>query len=358
MTDSRTLSDNNRLNANLHESQVDTVIPEHFKEQYPTLVTFLEKYYEYMDREGGVTHELKNLFNIKDAETTPDEMLRLLFDERSPGFSSDQFPSPRFAYKQFASLYRTKGTNLSIDAYFRYFFQQDVEKILPRNQMFIVGESRVGAESLKFIQDSFFYQIYSIQLKSSVPQSQWFDYYKTYLHPAGYALFAATSFDTTVKFSGDEGITGLTEIITDSDLSSVVTISSDDEVASIGLTSTTSINTTAQRRFSPSAGFDIYQTDAEDSDILNNATYNGQYVSIADILDPDSRRFSDTVDDSEIEYNMSDSSDITLDEDSGTFDTIGLIPGIKFSSTTETMDEGVFPFYNDSGLDSAIGPYV
>jgi hypothetical protein len=47
-----------------------------------------------------------------------------------------------------------------------------------------------------------------------------------------------------------------------------------------------------------------------------------------------------------------------MDEDSGTFDTIGLIPGIRFSSTTETMDEGVFPFYNDSGLDSAIGPYV
>ena len=224
--------------------------------------------------------------------------------------------------------------------------------------MFIVGESEIGAESLRFIQDSYFYQIFSILIKSGIPATQWLDYYKSYLHPAGFAIFTETAFEPVVSLLQ----TPLTEIITDSDIaaSAATVLASEDDIASIGLTSVTAIDSDAQRRFAVSRGFNIYQTDAQDSAILNNSLYNGQYISIADILDPNSRRFSDSDNREDIRYNLSDSlyGGITMDEDSGTFDTIGLIPGIRFSSTTETMDEGVFPFYNDSGLDSAIGPYV
>ena len=358
MSDTKTLSDLNRLNVNLKESQVDTVVPEHFKEQYPQLVEFLKAYYEYMDGEGGIAHDLKNIFTSRDPESTSDEFLDLLFQERSPGFGPTQFPSPRFAYKQLPIIYKIKGTNLSIDQFFRYFFQQDVEQTLPRNQMFIVGESEIGAESVRFIQDSYFYQIFSILIKSGIPATQWLDYYKSYLHPAGFAIFTETAFEPVVSLFQ----TPLTEIITDSDIavSAATVLASEDAIAGVGLTSVTAIDSDAQRRFAVSRGFNIYQTDDQDSAILNNSLYNGQYISIADILDPNSRRFSDSDNREDIRYNLSDSlyGGITMDEDSGTFDTIGLIPGIRFSSTTETMDEGVFPFYNDSGLDSAIGPYV
>ena len=63
MSNTKTLSDLNRLNVNLKESQVDTVVPEHFKEQYPQLVEFLKAYYEYIDGEGGIAHDLKNIFS-------------------------------------------------------------------------------------------------------------------------------------------------------------------------------------------------------------------------------------------------------------------------------------------------------
>jgi len=356
MSNIKTLSDLNRLNVDLKESQVDTIVPEHFKEQYPKLVEFLKAYYEYIDGEDGIAHDLKNIFTARDPESTSEEFLNLLFQEKSPSFGVSKFPSPRFALKQLPILYKIKGTNVSIDSYFRYFFQQGVEKILPRNDMFIVGQSRIGAESLKFIQDSYFYQIFSILIKSSITATEWFDYYKTYLHPAGYAIFTETAFEPVVSMFGIP----LTEIITDSDIAASVAsiIVSDGETEFTSLTSVTAIDSDVQRRFAVSRGFDIYQTDAEDSDILNNSLYNGQYISIADLLDPNSRRFSDSDNSAEIAYNPSNLSDITLDEDSGTFDTIGFIPGIRFSSTTETMDEAIFPFYNDSGLDSAIGPYV
>jgi hypothetical protein len=358
MSDTRTLSDLNRLNANLNESQVDTVIPEHFKEQYPNLVTFLKKYYEFMDNEGGITHNLKNIFTAKDAESTSSELLDLLFNERSPGFPKDQYIAPTFAYKQLPEVYKTKGTNISVDRYFRYFFQQEIEKNLPRNDMLIVGESKIGAESLKYIQDSYFYQVYSIQLKSGIPSTQWLDYYKSYLHPAGYALFTQTSFNTTVSLKDDgSAINGLTEVTTDDDLALFI-IASDDEVEFTSLSSTSVIDSSAQGRFAVSSEINIYQSFEEETATLNDSTYSSQYISIGDILNVNSRRFSDSDDSTEIEYNLSNVSDITLDEDSGSFDTVGFIPGIRFSSETETIDKDLFPFYNDSGLDSAIGPYV
>lgn len=356
MSNIKTLSDLNRLNVDLKESQVDTIVPEHFKEQYPKLVEFLKAYYEYIDGEDGIAHDLKNIFTARDPESTSEEFLSLLFQEKSPSFGVSKFPSPRFALKQLPSLYKIKGTNVSIDSYFRYFFQQDVEKILPRNDMFIVGQSRIGAESLKFIQDSYFYQIFSILIKSSIPATEWFDYYKTYLHPAGYAIFTETAFEPVVSMFGRP----LTEIITDSDIaaSAASIIVSDGETEFTSLSSISVIDSTAEGRFAVSRGFDIYQSFEEETAILNDPTYSNQYISIGDILDVNSRRFSDSDNSTEIEYNLSNLSDITLDEDSGSFDTIGFIPGIRFSSTTETIDKDLFPFYNDSGLDSAIGPYV
>ena len=356
MSNIKTLSDLNRLNVDLKESQVDTIVPEHFKEQYPKLVEFLKAYYEYIDGEDGIAHDLKNIFTARDPESTSEEFLNLLFQEKSPSFGVSKFPSPRFALKQLPSLYKIKGTNVSIDSYFRYFFQQGVEKILPRNDMFIVGQSRIGAESLKFIQDSYFYQIFSILIKSSITATEWFDYYKTYLHPAGYAIFTETSFEPVVSMFGRP----LTEIITDSDIAASVAsiIVSDGETEFTGLTSVTAIDSDAQRRFAVSSEINIYQSFEEETAILNDPTYSNQYISIGDILDVNSRRFSDSDNSTEIGYNLSNVSDITLDEDSGSFDTVGFIPGIRFSSATETMDKDLFPFYNDSGLDSAIGPYV
>ena len=64
--------------------------------------------------------------------------------------------------------------------------------------MFIVGESEVGVESLKFIQDSYFYQIYSILIKSDLPISVWRDLYKKYIHPSGWELFSEVSLETLV----------------------------------------------------------------------------------------------------------------------------------------------------------------
>ena len=98
-------------------------------------------------------------------------------------------------------------------------------------------------------------------------------------------------------------------------------------------------------------------------DVLSDSPYNGQYNTIADILDPNSPRWSSDVDNNNISLNMSDSSEGGFgsgpdfgDSDDQTFDANPfsinettnqlILPGIKFSNTLERFDEDKFQFFD------------
>jgi hypothetical protein len=324
MANVRTLTDDNRLNANLYESQVETVVPEHFKEQYPKLVNFLEAYYDYLDSDGQPTHNLKKMFTIKDPSSTPEEFLDILFQERVPGLSADQFPTPRFAYLQLPGWLQYKGSKVSIESFFRFFFATAVDQVLPRNDTFIVGQSEVGAESLKFIQDSYFYQIYSILLRSNVPADQWFSFYKNYLHPAGFAIFTETLFELLA--TNTELAATMPLAVVDSDINTTIFQSTADlslfsTISLTGIDSSVGDNGT---RYYLDRNIHFYNDSLGGLD----SSY-GQYVSIADILNTNSPTFDDSAD--------SAGSGLTR---------------ILVSDTIQTMDEDIFPFYFDSDSDT------
>tara|TARA_E500000318_G_scaffold52949_1_gene49315 strand:- start:3588 stop:4520 length:933 start_codon:yes stop_codon:yes gene_type:complete len=309
----------------MYQSQVDTVVPEHFKEQYPKLVSFLKAYYDYLDSDGQPTNDLKNIFYAKEAGSTSDKFLDLLFQERIPGIDKETFPAPRFAYQLLPGFYRTKGTSVAVEGFFRYFFQEDVTQIFPKDNTFIVGESRIGAESLRYIQDSFFYQIYSILIRSNIPRNLWFNYYNEYLHPAGFNIFSEVVFETIPENSQiPETMPTITDLL--SVETEDVVVASEASVETTALFNITGIDSDvismgdSGTRFYLDRGINFYQ----DSFGSIGDSYDN-YTSIADILNVNSP---------------------TLDDSS----TSGSI--ILMSDTIQTTDEDVFPFYFDSATDT------
>ena len=192
---SNTLSDFNRRPVNFNQPQIETILPEHFAEQYPTFVAFIKKYYDYLELAAG-RNRLDNIFYAKDFESTNEDFLPYLFYEILNNLGADLVDLPRLALKLGPQFLRVKGTEISIPSFFRYVYGVTADAFYPKTQMFIVGESEVGAESLRFIQDSFFYQILSIQIQSPLSATQWENVYKASNHPAGFALFAQTRFET------------------------------------------------------------------------------------------------------------------------------------------------------------------
>ena len=164
----------NRRNIEVRNTIVQEVLPEYFQRDYPNLIQFLEGYFEFSDSDETASL-INDLYTIRDIEAATTKQLDQIFQEIAKGASRDYFQDPREALRSFANFYRVKGTRYSAEGFFRAFFQEAVEIDFPKEDLFIVSESLIGAESLKFIQNGAIYQIFSILVKSTVPIARWKD---------------------------------------------------------------------------------------------------------------------------------------------------------------------------------------
>ena len=183
------LQDLNRRPLPLQKSKIREVLPEYFVEEHPTFITFLEKYYEFLDSDGTYSFDtqLQQLFSTRDIDQTPESLLDLLGKEFGQNISSlSAFTNPRYSIRRFGELYRTKGTPVSADQFFRSFFQVEPEIQYPKENLFTIGSSEIGYENQKVIQDHARNQIYSILYKVPLGLNTWAELYKQFVHPAGY----------------------------------------------------------------------------------------------------------------------------------------------------------------------------
>ena len=198
----------NRRPRNFLHRKVRDVLPEFFTQDFPKLVTFLEKYYDYLDSDdvSSFDNQLRQIYQTRDTQVVPSKLLSTLISEIAAGNTGDNFTDPNFYAQRIHELHRTKGSRFSIEEFFRAFYQQNVEVEYPKNNIFTVGHdsagplSRIGAESNKFIRNNALYQIYSILIKSPLAQTTWIELYKKFVHPAGF--YIAGSVQTDVEAIG------------------------------------------------------------------------------------------------------------------------------------------------------------
>ena len=137
----------------------------------------------------GYSYFIQGLYQARDLSTTQLSSLDNIFKEiGNNSQSADFFADPRFIAKVIASFYKAKGSKISAEGFFRAFFGEEASIVYPKNNMFIVNDSRLGTDSLKYIQDDKRYQIHSILIQSGIPLAKWKDLFKLFVHPAGWYL--------------------------------------------------------------------------------------------------------------------------------------------------------------------------
>jgi len=193
----------NRKSIDFRTSKVKQVLPDYFGEDYPNLIKFLEYYYEFMDSDGthSFNSDIRELMRAKDIESTSLDLLDNLFKEIGLGTSQAYFTNPRQEATLFAKFFRVKGSLYSAEGFFRSFFDEEAEVSYPKNDIFKVGTSKIGAESSKFLTNNARYQIYSILIKTAQSVSKWSELYKQFAHPAGW------------YFEGEVSLEGLGDLI-------------------------------------------------------------------------------------------------------------------------------------------------
>lgn len=183
------VEDLNRRNLSFSRSKVREVLPEYFQESYPALITFLEKYYDYLQGEAddAFKTQINRLFVARDPEQNSTEELDLLLNEIGVGLKSASFfQKPRLMTALLSRFYRVKGSLASAEGFFRGFFGEEVTVIYPKRDLFIVGESNIGYGDLKRLQNNARYQIRSLVYKTGISVQDWQDLYLKFVHPAGF----------------------------------------------------------------------------------------------------------------------------------------------------------------------------
>ena len=182
-----TLRDDNRRELAFATGRdVEKVLPDHFKTEYPKLVSFLKEYFHFEDSDGSPSRLVNDLFYARDINQVDESLLSYIEDELLLGQAYfEGFLDKRTAAKFSHNLYSTKGTKFSIQQFFRMFYGIDVEVDYPKKDVFTVGSSEIGAESIKFLTNNELYQTFAIRIISELSQKDWERPYKLFVHPAG-----------------------------------------------------------------------------------------------------------------------------------------------------------------------------
>lgn len=307
---------NGRLPLNLIIDKTKEALPEHFATEYPDLVKFLDIYYDFMEKDDeGYSYFIQGLYQVRDLSTTQLSSLDNIFKEiGNNSQSADFFADPRFVAKVIANFYKSKGSKISAEGFFRAFFGEEVSIVYPKNNMFIVNDSKLGSNSLKYIQDDKRYQIHSILVQSGIPLAKWQDLFKLFVHPAGWYLAG----DVVIEDIYNLSVSSMPLAILDSAAGTAIF----EETAFAILTSNQSITGII--------------TDDTDSDSLAERVSLIRQIQLFNTL---------TITELADQYNtiieLADENSPTFDEDSD-----GIIRAVDFSNTLETMDMNKFDYGN------------
>ena len=205
----KTNTDIRRRDINLQKASIESVLPEHFLEQYPKLIELFKAYYEFLEDEDQPGKQINEMYKNRDIAQVDADLLQYIEDELLLGQAYfGGFINKREASKFSNILYRSKGTRYSIQQFFRAFFGTDPEVVYTKENVFRVGPivddnistsndngsqvveqaSIIGAQSQRFLTDDKLYQTLAILIKTDIPINVWREVYKLFVHPAGMYL--------------------------------------------------------------------------------------------------------------------------------------------------------------------------
>jgi hypothetical protein len=150
---------------------VNSQVPEFIRSDYAKFITFLQKYYQYLESSGNALDVIRNLDTFNDIdEQTDQEILSVFYSLFLPDFPQVVSVDKRFVLKNIAEFYNSKGSIDSIKAFFRIIYGEEVQVYLPKvdilkldagiwNKVFKIKIHNLSAGEIKQLNGSEVYQV-------------------------------------------------------------------------------------------------------------------------------------------------------------------------------------------------------
>ena len=198
-----------RRNLRLDIPAVTKLLPEYFAGEFGvdsgSLTKLLELYYEYLDSDGihSFHKEVSNIFELRDPAQNETKYLDEIIKEIGNGLTSSSFfQNPRLMAKLLPLFYKSKGSKVATEGFFRGFFGEEATIEFPKDNLLFVGgldpsgtQGRIGFDFQNRLPNNAQFQIFSILIKSGLSVSDYESLYTRFAHPAGFNFSGQVAFD-------------------------------------------------------------------------------------------------------------------------------------------------------------------
>ncbi len=128
-------------------------VPEFISDEYPLFISFLEAYYEFMEEAQGsqknnVLTLSKNMRYVSDVDASISAFERSFFNNFASLFPRDVEVNKETLIKNVLPLYISRGNEKSFKLLFRLLFNDEVDVILPKNNVLRLSDGRWTVDNI------------------------------------------------------------------------------------------------------------------------------------------------------------------------------------------------------------------
>jgi len=128
---------------------INRQVPEFVRDEYPTFITFLEAYYEFLEGTAntGITSNnlvstAKTLRDIRDVDSSLEDFQTNFYNTYAPLIPLEVQANKALLFKHLVPLYKAKGSDASFKLLFQLLFGVDIDVVLPKNNVLKSSSSK------------------------------------------------------------------------------------------------------------------------------------------------------------------------------------------------------------------------
>ena len=121
---------------NMESVGVEGLYPSALRESASSLISFIERYYEYLNTSGLPSNEIANITRDKDIDIVSNKYLTEIQSLIARNIPNSRAIDKVTLYRIIIQYYRTRGSEDSIHTFFKIFFDEIVDIFYPRDYLF------------------------------------------------------------------------------------------------------------------------------------------------------------------------------------------------------------------------------
>lgn len=120
--------------------RVDSLFPMELRETAKKLIDLLEDYFTHLNEDGQASHEINRLVTARDIDETKSIYIDRIQKEIASAIPRTLVADRVTLYKNLVRYYDIRGSDESIELFFKILFQDNVEVYFPRKDMLIASD--------------------------------------------------------------------------------------------------------------------------------------------------------------------------------------------------------------------------